>query len=563
VSAVLANFICDAVSSVPPSELLTAANAELTSHVQALHHFTQGRPQTRVVIVPPLPRPEPSWYNVQLPGFLTHLFGEVSRLGSSQIRLLSPFAAPSEFFETDGVHLKKDAGIQFIQFVVHGVDQVFPVLTVSPPASSQVQFSSWASSPQEIAPPTTQSYSSSTSQALSQLPVQTPFVQASGNDQVVATLNSQGFSSSATQALPHFSVRPPRVQASAGNDQVGAALNSLTRLHHALSLDVQARKDQDNLIFARIKEDLDFEYNKNRENRFTISGLRPQDPVPSGAQERKEFFLNIVSALVLEACPDLDPPAEVTDIFVNMRYGRGPPFIEGKMRDTSTSSAFRIAAAKLAKDESPNFKGLFVANSVTLATRVRIEIMRAIADLLRNATVQAYVQPFSSRPVLHLKMKDPLAGVLEGVNRSYSFVEAVGRWGSQLSQYSLIPAYQRARPAFIGALEQYFVVLKEGGPVLDDDPISKIIGLPSGANSFPVGGRVTSSRPYLGPSTSRPWTRGANGSCGVSRGGSRGGPRGGQSIKRPHSSLSQEQSSTPSKRKNDENETDEEDITLT
>ncbi len=524
--AVLANFICDAVSTVPPSELLLAANTELTSHVQTLHNFVQGRPQTRVVIVPPLPRPDPAWYNVQLPGFLTHLFGEVSRLDSPQIRLLSPFAAPSEYFETDGVHLKKEAGIQYIQFVIHGVDQVLPVIscvsTENSTNATQV-LGSWASSP-----PQTQSHPSSSS-----------------------------------HVMTNTSVRPPFVPAPIGQDQFGVALNSLTRLHHALSLDVQARKDQDNLIFARIKEDLDFEFNKNRENRFTISGLRPKEPVPSVGQERKQFFLTILNDLVSEACPDRDPPAEVTDVFVNMRYGRGPPFIEGKMRDSTASSAFRIAAAKLAKDESPNFKGLFVANSVTLATRVRIEILRAVADLVRNASVQAYVQPFSSRQVLHLKMKDPIVGVLDGVNRSYTFVEAVGRWGSQLSQYSLIPAYRRARPAFIGALEQYFVVLKEGSPILDDDPISKILGLPSGANSIPVGGRFAPSQQHPGSSASgRPWNRFVHGSRGRGSG-SRGGPRGGQSVKRPHSSLSQENSSTPSKRKNDENETDEEDITLT
>jgi len=54
--------------------------------------------------------------------------------------------------------------------------------------------------------------------------------------------------------------------------QVGVALNSLTKLHTILSQDVQ---NQDNLIFASIKEDVDFEYNRNQENWFmiTIYGL--------------------------------------------------------------------------------------------------------------------------------------------------------------------------------------------------------------------------------------------------------------------------------------------------
>ncbi len=183
----------------------------------------------------------------------------MSWIGSPQIRLLSPFAAPSEYFAADGVHLKKDAGIQFIQFVIHGVDQVFPVLdcsTSAPPPSSSLMMSDWASSPPSPLPASgAQIYPSLTNTVPSQEP----------------SISSQ------VKFHPSTSGR--------GYDQFGAALTSLTRLHHVLSQDVQACRDQDNLIFARIKEDLDFECNKNRENRFTLSGLKPKDTPPTGAQE--------------------------------------------------------------------------------------------------------------------------------------------------------------------------------------------------------------------------------------------------------------------------------------
>jgi len=535
---VLANFVCDAVAASSPQQLITAANAELTEHVQLLHAFAQARPLTRVVIVPPLPRSTPAWYNVHLPGFLVHLYNEVNGLGSTQVRILSPFAAPPEYFESDGVHLKKDAGVQFISFIIQGVDQVLPVLDCSSqatiPSTSRTLMQSGAS----------QAVQSLNSDMYSRLsgPVQEP---PPALPQAEPHLSMPLMSSS----LPPVETRPsmPHVLPGSGLDQVGEALNSLSKLHSALNRDVVARKVQDNLIFARIKEDLDFEYNRNRENRFTISGLRPKEAPPSGALERKEFFRGLVSALVSEACPELSPDV-VTDVFVNMRYGRGPPFIEGKMDSAASSSAFRIAAAKLVKDETPNFVGLFVANSVTLATRVRIEIMRSIADTLKSATIQAYVQPFASRPVLHLKMKDPLSRVIDGVNRSYTFVESVGRWGHQVSQYSLIPAYRKARPAFIGALEQYFVVLNEVGPPTDVDPISRLINWPSGSNSAPLGPPPRGSWPRLSvpdgrTQVSRPWSRGGRGSRGVVRG---------QAVKRPHPSLTQESVSTPSKRKNDE-----------
>ncbi len=68
---------------------------------------------------------------------------------------------------------------------------------------------------------------------------------------------------------------------------------------------------------------------------------------------------------------------------------------------------------------------------------------------------------------------------VDGSNRTYTFVEAVAKFGSLLQPVSLLPAYKRARPAFIGCLEQYFVVLRESGP-----------GIPttlSASNLVPIG----------------------------------------------------------------------------
>ena len=262
-----------------------------------------------------------------------------------------------------------------------------------------------------------------------------------------------------------------------------SALETLTGLTNTLKSKAKTRRDQDNLIFARIKEDRDFELNKNRESRFTVTGLVTSTP-PLDAKERKEFFRLKLAALVEEACPDseLDPKPEVLDVYVNMRYGQDSPFLEGRMNTAAASSAFRVAASQLAKDESPNFKGLFIANAVTLATRVRIEILRAISKTLISDDTESFVQGFSSRPLLHYHMRDHCFRQIEGTNRTYSFVEAVAKFGDNVSQADLIPSYRRARPAFIGCMEQYFVVLREGANA------SELVGA-SGSNQRPVGSR--------------------------------------------------------------------------
>jgi len=306
VTSVLGNFICDAGLTATPQDLIAVTKFELTEHVQTLHSYISERPLSRAVIVPPLPRQVPSWYNVHLPGLLVHLYSELARIGSPQIRLLTPFVAPVEYFESDGVHLNRDAGTQFVQFIIQGVDQVLPVIDCS---SQSVPPSLQPS----VSQPSFQAIQGNASVPSSSLQPQVSQPSLLTAQNLQSSHANQHFQGSRSDALlhagsgQHSAVSVPMLPIGSSLDQVGTALNSLTRLHTVLSEDIQARKNQDNLIFAHIKGDLDFEYNRNRENRFTITGYKPTSPAPSDAIERKDFFRKIVSDLVAEACPELPP----------------------------------------------------------------------------------------------------------------------------------------------------------------------------------------------------------------------------------------------------------------
>jgi len=243
-------------------------------------------------------------------------------------------------------------------------------------------------------------------------------------------------------------------------------LEALSETVDLLRSDVLRRRLQDNLIFARIKEDRDHEINRSREDRCTLSGLSIRTAPPSEPRERKEFFRQFVSDLVSEACPDIDPLPKVLDVIVNMRSGRGPPYFEVKMDSVASSSAFRIAASKLAKANTGSFAGVFVSNTVNMSTRIRIDIMKLIAKKLTTTSELAYVQGFSSRPTLYYRMKDDPEStfaqpVTPGTGRSYSFMESVGRWGDLLRASTLEPIRRKALQSFQGCLEQYFVVLSD------------------------------------------------------------------------------------------------------
>ena len=103
-----------------------------------------------------------------------------------------------------------------------------------------------------------------------------------------------------------------------------------------------------------------------------------------------------------------------------------------------------------------DFGKIHVANSVTLSTRVRTDIMRGIAvQFTVEGRVSMFVAAYSSRPVIHIKDSNT------GSSYALTFADAVSRYGTNLKEDFLIEAYRKCGVAFKGQLEQHFVVLKD------------------------------------------------------------------------------------------------------
>jgi hypothetical protein len=99
-----------------------------------------------------------------------------------------------------------------------------------------------------------------------------------------------------------------------------------------------------------------------------------------------------------------------------------------------------------------------VANSVCLATRVRVDILKAIAKQFSDSSGEImYVSAYMSRPVLHIRKLGDQADQRPFV---MTFADAIGKFGAQFAQSRLGEAYKRAGRAFVGQIEQNLVVLK-------------------------------------------------------------------------------------------------------
>jgi hypothetical protein len=224
-----------------------------------------------------------------------------------------------------------------------------------------------------------------------------------------------------------------------------------------LEYEIDERRWNDNLLFARTREELDTATNKTKEDRIIITGLTSSTPPPRDKVQKSQWIWKIVAETLKRIKPDFD--GKIGFVNQGKNNGREIPMVEVKLDSVEAASTMRKAFADKRKEGDGTTLGrLYVANSVTLSTRVRIEVMKAIAKKLTTKSESAHVAAFSSRPILHVKTQKHGG---EPEVRAFTFNDSVIRYGEILVQGDLAEAYKKAGTAFRGQLEQHFVVMNE------------------------------------------------------------------------------------------------------
>jgi hypothetical protein len=219
---------------------------------------------------------------------------------------------------------------------------------------------------------------------------------------------------------------------------------------------LKTRFEADNLMFARLREEVDSTANKSREDRVVVTGVVSKDPLPSDNRLKIEKLKQLV-AEVFEA---IKPGFKGKILYASQGRDLSFPMVEVKLDKLEYAVEIRKAFAEKRKKEklSGILEKIFISNSINVGTRVRIEILKAIAKKITSDQEQAYVVSFISRPIMHIKHKNDASN---RPSKSFTFIDAVKLYGSRLRSSDLLGAYAKAGKAFTGQLEQNFVVLKE------------------------------------------------------------------------------------------------------
>ena len=240
------------------------------------------------------------------------------------------------------------------------------------------------------------------------------------------------------------------------DDQAPDALGKQTKTNedklNEVIANLEQRQANDNLVFARIREELDYLANAKKEDRIILSGLSSTIPKPTSQIEAREW-INEIAKLALETIVP-EARAMVQFVSANRSFGSAVPVCEVKIKDKEGAMKIRKEYGKQRK-EGKVVGGIFVSNSVTLGTRVRLEILKAIARKCSSPDEDMFVHGFVSRPVLQIRQKNG------GAQRALTFVDAIVKYGGRVSQSDLGLAYERAGMSFVGQMAQNFVILND------------------------------------------------------------------------------------------------------
>ena len=262
----------------------------------------------------------------------------------------------------------------------------------------------------------------------------------------------------------------------------------------------QADKNVGNdLMFARSREETDAITNRAKEDRLVINGLKASAPLPTDPRQKIEALKDIANKIFLDLIPGFQGKIIYLTKIRNLG-GQPIPMVEIRMENPDQALTLRKAYAEKKKNKSlgKDLDSLFISNCVSLATRVRVDVLKAIARRLTNREDLAYVAGFTSKPMMHIRKAGAPTPTTKPL-KSFSYIDSVTRFGHLVGMEDLETAYGRAGRSFNGQLQQNFVVLNER----DQIQLQSITRATAGTSSRSSSATAATSAPRGGGSGAR------------------------------------------------------------
>jgi len=248
-------------------------------------------------------------------------------------------------------------------------------------------------------------------------------------------------------------------------------LSQLRGEFRAFNRMIENRLDRDLMVFARHKESLDTAKNERNLDRIVFSGVAIEKLQGTAAEKipiLKDSFFKIVAAILDINEGSEEPVPEIMFVsHLNPQIKSVYRVIEARFETKQIAAGIREAFSKKYKESrrtgtiADSLKGVGVNLSVTRETKVRIEVLKALAKIVdgnTDASCSAFVLQYMPRPMLKVVIRK---GETQTYARTYGFTEAIEfvRASYPINDQDLFQAYSKA--GNMKNLEHKFVVLKE------------------------------------------------------------------------------------------------------
>ena len=459
VVSVIENFLADAARKgeeedpeqyeVHFDEILSSAIQE---YVDVVKEAATRLPESTFLLVKPILRPALNWFDLNFEEICEDLKEKITKMNCVNVSEIQSLSRASQNFASDGVHLTTESGRLFVDCII---------------SASEAHYNAG------------------------------PMIDLAEEDDEKMETNQTATASGSSTSIRKVSFRDNKEQSS---QELGSRLERVEAGLKKLETEFKLKAWKDSLMTAKLREDIDFMTNVKNEDRIVLTGLTATSPPPQKQEDKIAWIRNIVKEFV----KTIDPESSEKINFV--KQGRSKekeiPMAEVRFETKEIASALRRKFVDMRK-AGHDFGRVYMSNCVTLATRVRVDILKSIVKQFTGKDdLEMYVAAYTSRPVLKIKnIKTQNISV-------HTFTDALLRFGKKLDLNNIDDAYRRAGRAFTGNMEQNFVVLTDNRRI----PASALPSGPSGQNKKrPLEDQQTAYNRTKGPRVERGGRRGGKG----------------------------------------------------
>jgi hypothetical protein len=226
--------------------------------------------------------------------------------------------------------------------------------------------------------------------------------------------------------------------------------------------ELETRAESEDVLTAEMREDIDGLENENLKSIVIVRKLPACAPVPKDKKMLKTYIMETAKAIVADVLDDaaVDEIKFSSTLYATVdptkkdnREGLIPPFKIGfKTKDMGVK--FREMAVKRSKEEGSNLSTTYFTHCQSSATRIRVQLMWAVADAIKTKTKEVWVNQVACKPTLQVK---------EGgrIVKSLGYIKTMTEYGDKIPKKTLEDVTKTAKKFFAGNLQKTFVVLKD------------------------------------------------------------------------------------------------------